>query len=86
MYIVYATIALTESQLIGWVQIQLNTMVIIFNAKIIDNAGIFSARKDQLLNFEKCYYVIATNRDYQAYLYPTLTENMHLTAAPSLSL
>ena len=61
-------------------------MVIIFNAKIIDNAGIFSARKDQLLNFEKCYYVIATNRDYQAYLYPTFTENMHLTAAPSLSL
>ena len=46
----------------------------------------FSARKDQLFNFENCYYLNPTNRDYQAYLYPTPTENLHLTAAPSLSL
>ena len=52
----------------------------------MDNLAFLSARKNQLLNFENCYYIIPTNCDYQAYLYPTLTENLHLTAAPSLSL
>ena len=37
----------------------------------MDNLAIFSARKDQQLNFENFYYIIPTNRDYQAYLYPT---------------